>query len=202
MIRLLIGAYRKVSPQARRMTRIGTDAGAATAAAAMVTGNDPLKRLMQRIVEIPPPVSTTIAVAVSSRVSFEAKVFVDQVVGSGCTPILAYVALEDPDVGTWGTAYGAIFFKSDGMLYAAPENGLNGNVALVPYVAGRWYHVLVNADLTARSFDVFIDGVLAASDIPIVDTGMPKGVEVTTGHGANPVVWFDDVKVNSLPSAP
>jgi hypothetical protein len=43
------------------MTRVGTDAGAATATEAMVTGNDRLKRLMQRIVEIPPPVSTTIA---------------------------------------------------------------------------------------------------------------------------------------------
>ena len=54
-------AYRKDSSQARSMTRIGTDAGAATATEAMVTGNDPFKRLMQRIVEIPPPVSTTIA---------------------------------------------------------------------------------------------------------------------------------------------
>lgn len=136
-------------------------------------------------------------VTLPSRVSFEAKLLVNEVAGSGCTPILAYVALENPTLGPWGEVFAGVYFYSDGVIYAAQDSDQSANVALMPYVAGRWYHVRVNADLTARVFDVFIDGSLIVSGLQVRDAGNPIGVEVSAGHGADPVVWFDDVKVNS-----
>jgi hypothetical protein len=54
-------AYGRLSSQSGRTMRTGMPARAAPPAAAVVTSNGPLKRLMERIVSVLPPVSTTIA---------------------------------------------------------------------------------------------------------------------------------------------
>ena len=67
----------------------------------------------------------------------------------------------------------------------------------MPYNAQTWYHVQINADLVARTFDVYIDGVLRGSGMQIMDSGMPTGIVVDAGHGGNPSVWIDDVRVST-----
>ena len=133
---------------------------------------------------------------IPSRITLEVNVLVDQIVSCGCTPALVAFGLEDPNLNTWGTDFGRIDFNCDGNLYAVQAHyDRSKDVLLIPYNAGKWYHIQVDVDLTARLFDVYIDGKLIASGIQILDNGTPTGVELTAGHGANPTVWFDDLTV-------
>jgi hypothetical protein len=141
-------------------------------------------------------------VAVPSQVTFEAMVFIDQIVNCGCTPTLADAELFNPNQNTWGTGYGTVKFNCDGNLYAS-QSYYDGSqdVMLMPYSAGAWYHIRSDVDLDARLFDVYINDTLVASTLHIIDTGLPTGVQLTAGHGDNPTVWFDDVKVSDITPA-
>ena len=137
---------------------------------------------------------------IPSQVTLEAKVFVDQIVSCGCSPNLGSVYLYNPDLGEWGRGFGRVVFACDGNIYATQEyRDYPSQILLMPYNAHTWYHVRSDIDLVARTYDVYIDGVLYGSDIQILDSGMPSGVGVDAGHGGNPTVWFDDVKVSSMP---
>jgi hypothetical protein len=134
-----------------------------------------------------------------NRLSYKAKVLVDQIVNCGCTPYLAAIDLNNPNIGTWGSSFGKVSFNCDGKIYAGQSTYDQGqDVLLMPYDAGKWYEVKLNVDLTARVFDVYIDGVLLASGLQIMDSGMPTNIDLGAGHGGNPTVWFDDAKVSSL----
>jgi hypothetical protein len=135
------------------------------------------------------------AVDIPDKVTFEVNVRIDQVVSCGCGPDLAHMGLYGPG-GSWGS-YWRAFFRCDGNIYAegyAPP--------LQSYSAGTWYHVMLNYDLTLRVFDVYVDGILRASGLPMVDAGTPTGVVIGAHHGANPVAWFDDVKVSERSCVP
>jgi len=61
-------------------------------------------------------------VALPSQLTFEGSVFVDQIVGCGCTPLLATISLYNPTLGTFGTSYGRVSFNCDGNIYGdVPE---------------------------------------------------------------------------------
>jgi hypothetical protein len=133
-------------------------------------------------------------ISIPSRVRVETEVFVDQIVSCGCTSILAHIQLVNPNLGTWGTAFGMVEFNCDGNVYA--NQGSNAQaVLLMPYSPRTWYRVRLDVDLTARSFDVYVDHVLRGSNLIISDTGMPTGITLSAAHGGNPTVWFDDLKV-------
>ncbi len=138
------------------------------------------------------------AIDIPAHVTLEANVFLDDIVGCGCEPILASLGLYNPGLGGWGTHFGAVYFRCDGNIYAGKSNAdRDQDVLLMPYAARTWYKVRLDVDLNARTYSVFIDGVLRGSNIQILDTGMPTGVVVSADHGANPVAWFDDVIVSS-----
>jgi uncharacterized protein YjdB len=130
-----------------------------------------------------------------SQVMYEANVFVDAIVSCGCTPELAVIRLENPSIGTWGTDYGSVVFNCDGNIYARRATDGSQDVNLMPYNAQQWYDVELNIDLVARTFDVYVNGVLKGSGFQILDSGVPTGIEVGAAHGGNPTVWFDDVRV-------
>jgi hypothetical protein len=145
------------------------------------------------------------ALPVPSRVRFETKVYVDQIVSCGCTPSLAQMGLwKPPDPAL--TA-GRIHFGCDGNIYAETQTLGNliigGNlVLLTSYAAGTWYDVRIDYDYGAKTFDAYIDGILRGQSIPILDdliNHMPTSTVIGAHHGANPVVWFDDVKVSEIP---
>ena len=138
------------------------------------------------------------AVDMPSQVSLEAMVFIDAIVNCGCTNGIAGVGLCDPDLGTWGTGYGGVKFACDGKIYAG-QSTYNGqyDVLLGSYQPRQWYHVRVNIDLVSRLFDVYINGSLCGSGLQVMDSGTPKGINLGSGHGNNPTVWFDDVKVGA-----
>ena len=141
-----------------------------------------------------------LSVKSSSGVTLTAKVLIEQMVSGGCTPILAYVGLDNPNVGSWGTTYGTIRFHSDGNIYAMQNEDGNSNVKLMKYEAKTWYTLRTDIDLTKRVFDVYINGVLKASGLKIMNDGLPTGVELSATHGNAPSAWFDDVVVSSAMS--
>jgi hypothetical protein len=135
---------------------------------------------------------------ISSRMRLEAKIFVNQIVSCGCSPILACIGLDNPSLGAWGTVFGAVCFRCDGKIYAIQQNGdRNKDVFLMSYNSGTWYHVQLDVDLNAKIFDVYIDDALLETNLQILDSGMPTGVLVQAGHGGNPTIWFDDINVSS-----
>jgi hypothetical protein len=139
-------------------------------------------------------------VDITPRVLFEASVFVNQIVNCGCTPQLARVSLYNPAIGAWGTAFGSISFNCDGKIYAIQSNYDRGqDILLMSYNPGTWYHVKLDVNLTDKTFDVYIDGVLLNSELQIIDSGMPTGVNLDSAHGENPTVWFDDVLLTPNP---
>lgn len=133
---------------------------------------------------------------IPSKVRLEAIVIVNQIVSCGCTPVLAGVSLMDPNLGTWGTGFGEVTFNCDGNIYARRDHYDVGQAKLLmPYEANKWYQVALDINLTARTFDVYIDGISRGSGFQILNSGMPKGVEISAAHGGNPTVWFDDVTI-------
>jgi hypothetical protein len=132
------------------------------------------------------------------EVVFEADVMVEQS-ACGCSPDLATVELFNPNVGPWGTAYARVTFDCDGKVYGEQRTGdASSKVALVTYSPGRWYHVTVSANFSAKTFDVYLDGVLRGSGLQIRDVdSLPTGVQVDAQHGGYPTAFFDNVKVSA-----
>jgi hypothetical protein len=140
-------------------------------------------------------------VDISPHMRIEGKIFVDQIVSCGSQPTLASINLRElsSEVATRAT-FGNIRFNCDGQVYAVKDNLVNIlTEPLMTYNAGTWYDVVIETDLTAKSFDVYINGVLLASSVPILNSGTPTGVFVAAAYGTNPnpTVWFDDIKVTS-----
>lgn len=132
-------------------------------------------------------------VGIPAKVKVEASIYLDAI-SCGCDQILAVIGL-----GTLGTHLGAVYFNCDGYMYAGRLNSdRSKDVRLMTYAASTWYKVKLIVDLNARTYDVYIDGVLRGSDIQIFDTETPTGVIVSAAHGTNPVAWFDDVSVSSI----
>lgn len=129
------------------------------------------------------------------NITYEANVFVDEIVSCGCTPSLAVMRLINPSLGTWGTGFGSVAFNCDGNIYAMQATEPTSNVLLMPYNAQQWYNIKLNINLVARTFDVYVNSVLKGSGLQILDSGNPTGIEVLADHGSNPAVWFDDLRV-------
>ncbi|MHC1743982.1 MAG: hypothetical protein AB9873_13250 [Syntrophobacteraceae bacterium] len=143
------------------------------------------------------------ATPIPNRVRFETKVLVDRLVDCGCTNILAGTGLYNPDLGAWGTRFGGVVFACDGMIYASPKQyDQSADIPLLAYSPGTWYQVATEVDLVSRSFDVYIDGNLLRTGLSIPDSGLPTGIELVSGHGGNPVAWFDDVNLIEIREAP
>lgn len=85
-------------------------------------------------------------------------------------------------------------FESDGYAYG---NWPGQNFKLAPYVVTKWYTVAIDADLTAETTDIWIDGVLRAQNLSFSAPGTPTGLELGAGHGSAPVAWFDNILVSS-----
>jgi hypothetical protein len=137
-------------------------------------------------------------VEIPTRAKLDVKVFVDHVVTCGCTPILGSVNFSNPTLGTWGTGFGMITFNCDGNIYALQKSDQSSKVLLMSYSEQKWYHIETYVDLSARTFDVYIDGVLRGSGLSISDAGTPTGIKLSAGHGGNPTVWFDEVSVSTF----
>jgi len=118
--------------------------------------------------------------------SYEVDVFVDQIVGCGCS---SFIVELGPNTG-----YHVAFF-CDGKIYARRQYSPLVVQELMPYQARTWYHVKVDVDRSTGHFSVYVDGALVGVDLQSLDAGTPTQFFVAAEHGASPVAWFDDVKV-------
>jgi hypothetical protein len=133
-------------------------------------------------------------VTLPQRVRFSSKIFVGQIGAGGCSQYNAGMNFHNPSIGTWGTWYGGVSFNSDGFIYG---NSGASSSKLMRYNVGRWYSIAVDTDLTARTSNIYINGVRVASGLPFPVTGLPTGVEVWAGHGNGPTAWFDNILVHT-----
>jgi streptogramin lyase len=129
-----------------------------------------------------------------SHVRLEAEVFVGQI--SKCNIQQALAAFNLRDVQTTAT-FGGVRFNCDGEIYAVEDNVANVIVPIMSYKPQTWYDIILDVDLTAKSFDVYINGALSRSGVLILNSGTPTGVFLAAGYGADLTVWFDDVRVSS-----
>ena len=134
---------------------------------------------------------------ISSHVGLSMYVKVDAKVSCGCTDALANLGLWNPSIGTWGTYYASTTFDCDGMIYASDFQ--TTAVLLQPYAADRWYLIRMDVNLDSKTYDVYVDDNLRATGVNFPPgSGMPTGIVVGAVHGANPVAWFDNVKLTDL----
>ncbi len=134
----------------------------------------------------------------SQVLTITAKVYIDQIVSGGCSPNVALVGLCNPSLGSWGMKYCVVQFNSDGYLYALQNNwGEDGScVKLMNYEARTWYTIRTDVDLSAKVFDVYINGICKAEGLKVLSEGLPTNVQLLAGHGDSPTAWFDDVVVS------
>jgi hypothetical protein len=132
--------------------------------------------------------SATVAhdVVFPQRFSYEVRVFVDQIVGCGCSSFLVELG---PTPG-----YHVAFF-CDGKIYARLRYDPLSVQALTTFQARTWYHIKVDVDRSTGLFDVYVDGVLRGASLQSLDTGSPTSFFLAAEHGASPVAWFDDVRI-------
>lgn len=103
--------------------------------------------------------------------------------------------LRNP-AGTWGTRISAVLFDSGGEINALQSGNDNSKIQLGTYTMNTWYRVRLEHHLSARTYDVFIDGVQVGSDIPMHPTLAPTQLHLTAGNTGTPnTIYFDDVGV-------
>lgn len=103
-------------------------------------------------------------------------------------------------VGSWGTRPSRIEFNG-GNIYAAYTGG--NPYLLQPFTPGEWYHVLIENDFIAKTYQVFINGKLVngtfngntVNAFPMHPTVIPDNIALCAGNATTTTVYFDDVKV-------
>jgi hypothetical protein len=119
----------------------------------------------------------------AQKVILKGKIFINAIATGGCSPWHAALGLRNPSVGSWGTDYAGVGFNKGGFIYAVRKD--HDYVQLTAYQIGRWYTIESKIDFSARTFDVYINGALAGSNLRIyaLDTSSPTGIGVSAHHG-------------------
>lgn len=140
-------------------------------------------------------------VALPTKMTFEANVYLGPNVSCGCGPALAALSLFNPNIGSRGTGFGGVSFNCDGYIYGGidgdiNDSGGNGKVMLMPYHPNTWYNIRIELDMVKRISAVYIDDVLKAAGIKLtVANDAPTGLVLCGGYSINNPVWYDDVCV-------
>ena len=91
-----------------------------------------------------------------------------------------------------------VVFEGEKISYSTTGHDNNNLINLQSYTAGTWYHVKITHDLVTRKYDVYIDGVIKASNVDMYTDGAPDSLMLASGNdGGDNIVYFDDVKVYS-----
>jgi hypothetical protein len=134
--------------------------------------------------------------SIPENVTVEANINIDNAI-SGLTGQFGW---WNYSVGTWGTEVGGIYFSS-GKFYV---RYVSGNIYdLGSFTAKQWYHVKIVYNLTAKTYQVYIDGVLREGNyggntyttFPMHPTVSPREWMLTAGNGGTVKVFFDDIKM-------
>ncbi|WP_027400553.1 S-layer homology domain-containing protein [Anaerovorax odorimutans] len=81
--------------------------------------------------------------------------------------------------------------------YSTSGHDNNDLVELTDYTLNTWYNVKLAVNLTSETYDIYVNGVLEASDISMINMDKPlnaAGMSSGNASGSN-TIYFDDVKV-------
>ncbi|HEX6810252.1 MAG TPA: hypothetical protein VF384_01400 [Planctomycetota bacterium] len=112
---------------------------------------------------------------------------------AGCGSDMCFFGFWNPPGGgcTWGCAHDFFQFVSNGTIL------VSGATLPLLVQVDHWYRIAIQADFTAGSFVLEIDGQLFG---PFAGSQtQPAGIAFYAGHGAgpNPVLRLDDIRVMS-----
>lgn len=113
---------------------------------------------------------------------------------SGQQPAL--FGLYNPSEGPWGTWSSLVEINDSIGSYAYAHDADDGLSVLRAVNMEEWYHVMMVHDLWNRTYDVYINGVLAESDLKMHPTSNPTSFTIAAGNIGNNVVLYDDVGVS------
>ena len=109
----------------------------------------------------------------------------------------AIFGLYNPSDGSWGTWNSVIEFNNltvGNYMYAYDHS--TGWTTLRPYEENQWYNIMISHDLWNRTYDVYIDGVLFASDLHMHPMSDPTTFTIVAGNIGSNTVLYDDVGVS------
>ncbi|MDD3816153.1 MAG: LamG domain-containing protein, partial [Desulfocapsaceae bacterium] len=107
--------------------------------------------------------------------------------------------LRNP-TGTWGTRISAVLFENGKIL--ALQNGDDGSkIELGTYTVDQWYKVTLEHDISARTYNVYINGTQVGTAIPMHPTLAPTQLHLTAGNTGTNEIYYENVGIyDSLPT--
>jgi len=107
------------------------------------------------------------------------------------------ISFRNLGVGSWGARYAAVWFSDSGNILAV-RNGNDGDtVDIGDYTIGQWYRITLRADLLLKTFDVYINGVKAAENLPAHPSMSPTTLSLIAGNIGTNEIYFDEVGLYS-----
>ncbi len=107
------------------------------------------------------------------------------------------IAFRNLGVGPWGTRYAAVWFSDNGNILAV-RNGNDGDTLDIgDYTLGQWCQITLKADLLLKTFDVYINGIKAAEDLPTHPSLTPTTLSLIAGNLGTNEIYFDEVGLYS-----
>jgi len=112
------------------------------------------------------------------------------------------VAFVNASAGTWGTFLARLEFYNGNIItyhFEGYSQVFGTQYVLQPATSNTWYHFKIEANISAGTYKVFINGIQASSsmdgttikEFPFLKTVAPSSIEL---YG-NSVIYFDDVKL-------
>ncbi len=130
---------------------------------------------------------------VSLPASVPEKLVIDAYIKPVTTTRNAEIALRNLGVGSWGTRISSVWFEGDGTIVAVRNGNDDDRVVIGSYTVGSWYRVTLDNNITAKTYDVYIDGFLAASDIPMHPSVAPAELSLIAHNVGFSTAYFDNV---------
>ncbi|UWG98632.1 cell wall-binding repeat-containing protein [Dehalobacter sp. DCM] len=105
----------------------------------------------------------------------------------------AELALRNLGVGPWGTRISSIWFEGDGTIVAVQNGNDADRLYIENYTVGNWYRVTLDNDMVSKTYDVYINGVVKASDIPMNPSVAPTTLSLIAHNVSTSRAYFDNV---------
>lgn len=107
------------------------------------------------------------------------------------------ISFRNLSVGSWGTRYAAVWFSDSGNILAVRNGNDADTVDIGDYTIGQWYRITLRADLLLKTFDVYINGVKAAEDLPAHPSMSPTTLSLIAGNDGTNEIYFDEMGLYS-----
>ncbi len=106
--------------------------------------------------------------------------------------------LRSPE-GSWGTRISAVLFEN-GKILALQDGDDGSKIELGTYTDDHWYKVTLEHDISARTYNVYINGSQVGTAISMHPTLAPTQLHLTAGNTGTNEIYYENVGIyDSLP---